>query len=226
MAFQMVHMEIAYRVMEKLGIQDNREEFILGSVSPDSIHMREDYNVELKVHSHLFEGCGPWGDTQDYSKWIENMYRFLDTYGKIDTDNKNRMLIYGIFAHCKTDYWNDLKIWRRAQKEFLSSMGVEKFKKEYYQEAKALDVWLYQNSEHTEEIRQLLSLAKEEGFADYYSADDVVKMKKHLLDVQYNVPSVDVNGFIYYPKERLQEFLADVTEDICKELTERIGMIA
>ena len=55
MSFQMVHMEIAYRVAEMTGIKE-RAAFILGSVLPDSVHMRDDYSIEQKIMSHLFEG--------------------------------------------------------------------------------------------------------------------------------------------------------------------------
>ena len=56
MSFQMIHMEIACRVMERLGLTEGREAFLLGSVAPDAVHMRPDYTVESKIHSHLFEG--------------------------------------------------------------------------------------------------------------------------------------------------------------------------
>ena len=42
MSFQMIHMEIAYRVMEKLSLTEGREAFMLGSVAPDAVHMRAD----------------------------------------------------------------------------------------------------------------------------------------------------------------------------------------
>ena len=66
MAFQMIHMEIAYRLLERIPQIPNAAEFILGSVAPDSVHMNPDYNVSMKIKSHMFEGCGKWGDTQDY----------------------------------------------------------------------------------------------------------------------------------------------------------------
>lgn len=65
MAGQITHMEIAYKLIDRLGIDEGKEEFILGSVAPDSVHFDDDY-LSKKVHSHLFENCGPWGDTQNY----------------------------------------------------------------------------------------------------------------------------------------------------------------
>ena len=53
MAFQMIHMEIAYRLLERIPQIPNAAEFILGSVAPDSVHMNPDYNVSMKVKSHI-----------------------------------------------------------------------------------------------------------------------------------------------------------------------------
>ena len=81
MSFQMVHMEIAYRVAKMTGIKE-RAAFILGSVLPDSVHMRDGYSIEQKIRSHLFEGCGPWGAPEDYDRWNSNIREFWDEYGK------------------------------------------------------------------------------------------------------------------------------------------------
>lgn len=72
MAFQMIHMEIAYRLLKRIPPISNPAEFILGSVAPDSVHMNPDYDVNMKVKSHMFEGCGKWSDTQDYQLWKRN----------------------------------------------------------------------------------------------------------------------------------------------------------
>ncbi len=69
MAFQMIHMEIAYRLLKRILPISNPAEFILGSVALDSVHMNSDYDVNMKVKSHMFEGCGRWSDTQDYQLW-------------------------------------------------------------------------------------------------------------------------------------------------------------
>ncbi len=47
MAFQMIHMEIAYRLLQRIPQIVNAAEFILGSVAPDSVHMNPDYNIIL-----------------------------------------------------------------------------------------------------------------------------------------------------------------------------------
>ena len=218
MSFQMIHMEIACRVMERLGLTEGREAFLLGSVAPDAVHMRPDYTVESKIHSHLFEGCGPWGDVRDNERWLRNMDRFRNIYEKDEKDVSRRMLAAGIFVHCMTDYWNDVTIWNGTRREYVPPMDPTQFKEAFYAEASAIDKWLYQHSSHTEEIRSLLAAAKEEGLADYFTAEDIAKMKHHLLHVQYDVPAVDISAFRYYTREKLEHFLVDVTEDVCRRL--------
>ena len=108
MAFQMIHMEIAYRLLNRIPQISNAAEFILGSVAPDSVHMNPDYNIDMKVKSHLFEDCGKWSDTQDYQRWKRNIHHFCEMIaGKEDA---YRDFCIGICVHCLTDYWNDLKI--------------------------------------------------------------------------------------------------------------------
>ena len=109
MSFQMIHLEIAYRLSGRLGISEGREEFILGSIAPDGISEDVPY-IPRKIHTHLFEECGPWGDTQDYDRWLKNIRAFWDENGRNEPDTKTKMLKLGICVHCLTDYCNDLLI--------------------------------------------------------------------------------------------------------------------
>lgn len=77
MAYQMIHMEIAYRLLKQLSMVENGAEFILGAVAPDSVHMNQNYEVGMKVSSHMFEFCGKWGDTQDYKRRESNIKDFF-----------------------------------------------------------------------------------------------------------------------------------------------------
>ncbi|MCR4903273.1 MAG: zinc dependent phospholipase C family protein [Butyrivibrio sp.] len=214
MSFQMTHMEIAYRVADRYNLRKGIAEFILGSVAPDSVHFREDFAIEQKVHSHLFEECGPWGDTQDYDRWLYNIDEFWKLKGFNEKDINKKMFLLGICVHCKTDYYNDTIIWRGLQRKHIPPMTLEKFKEEYYPEARLIDKWLYQNSKYTKEICKLLETSRVYDFEDYIFAGDQEALKKHLLNVQYNVPAVDPEGYKYYTKEKILDFVDKVSEEI------------
>lgn len=213
MALQMVHMEIAYRVIDKLDITEGKEQFILGSVAPDSVHFRDPYLVEEKIHTHLFEGCGTWSDTDDYDRWKSNIAEFRDKFALCEPDPVKRAFLLGICVHCWTDYCNDVLVWRALQKKYIPPMTTQEFRENYYPEARLLDQWLHQNSENTKEIMRLLDQSKPVDFEDYLRAEDIEKTKQHLLHVQYDVPKADISDNKFYPKEMMTELIDAVVTD-------------
>ena len=220
MAGQITHMEIAYRLAERLGIDEGIEEFILGSVAPDSVHFADNY-LEKKIHSHIFENCGPWGDTQDYEQWLKNIKNFWEKYGTVEKDDKRRLFIFGICAHCYTDYWNDLLIWRALQAKNVPPMDNEDFKKVYAPETMLIDRWLYQQLDRGPEILELLRNSKEEDFGDFVRAIDMKNMKEHLINTQYNLPDpIDVSGHRFYTAAMMLWFLDETTDRVFKQLKE------
>ena len=54
MSYQMIHMEVAYRLLEQLPQIENASEYILGSVAPDSVHMNPAFDLDLKIKFHMF----------------------------------------------------------------------------------------------------------------------------------------------------------------------------
>ena len=214
MSFQMIHMEIAYRLLNKLPQINNSAEFILGSVAPDSVHMSPSYDVSKKVVSHMFEGCGPWSDTQDYKRWKSNIKNvFESVYIKSDIEER-RDFVLGLCVHCLTDYWNDVKIWKRLQGEYLPSMEFEVFRNAYYPEAQGIDQWLYQNSKNTNIIREMLMKAKAFDVKELVAKDNIEKQRSHLLNVQYNVEMIDISSYQFLSAEDIYEFIDFVVDDI------------
>ncbi|WP_022774625.1 zinc dependent phospholipase C family protein [Butyrivibrio sp. AE2015] len=223
MSGQITHMVIAHRLIGKLGIDEGKEEFILGSVAPDSVHFSEDY-LPKKIHSHLFENCGPWGDTQDYDNWIANIKAFYNKYVVNEANLTKRCFLLGIVIHCLTDYWNDLLIWRSLQRKMIPPMSYEEFKEAYYPESFRIDRWLYQNIQNASEIMKLLNDSKESDFEDYLRKTEISKMKDHLINEQYNLPNpIDISGHKYYPAEMMLHFVEEVPDRIYGQLKEFSG---
>lgn len=217
MAFQMIHMEVAYRLLKRIPLISNAAEFILGSVAPDSVHMDPDYSIDMKVRSHLFEGCGQWSDTQDYPRWEKNIHFFYESVagkGKADRD-----FGIGICVHCLTDYWNDRKIWRKLQSENIPPMTAYEFKKAYYPEAKGIDLWLYQNSKDTGPIRKMLSEALAMDVEGMINKENVERQRKHLLNTQYDVDVVDISRYQYLSANAISDFIESTANDIAETIS-------
>ena len=224
MAGQSTHMEIAYNLAERMGIDEGRAEFILGSIAPDSVPFTEPLRAE-KIHSHLFENCGPWGDTQDYDQWLVNISDFYAKYVPDEKDIRKKMFLLGICVHCWTDYWNDLLIWRVTQRMMIPPMNYDEFKAAYYPEAQRLGLWLFQTSPRSKEISALLASSEEYDFEDYVKAEDLKDLKDYLLNEQYNVPeTVDVSAHKYFTSEMLLEFIDEATTRIHEEFMQLTGL--
>lgn len=233
MSFQMIHMEIAYRLLAYFPQVKHPAEFILGSVAPDAVHMdpdavclTADFDVTRKVQSHLFEDCGPWGDTQDYGQWEHNISAFFEKNVAVEAEPVRSAFMFGIFVHCLTDRWNDLKIWRKAQRMYLPSMPLEAFKDAFYREYRRIDQWLYQNSEHTAKICALLAAAEGFSIDGLVDGKELESLRKYLLTVQYDVEKVDITPNHFFTEERLEDFMAFVMEDVRETLAAWGGMAA
>lgn len=205
MAFQMIHMEVAYRLIEPLLIKYPAE-FILGSVAPDSVHMSKDYRVEDKIHSHLFEGCGPWGDTRDYDRWLANIKAYYQSK-KAPEASPEQDFIKGIIVHCLTDYCNDLDIWRKLQKPYLSQMTLEEFRSIFNPEAFGIDQWLFHTSEHSTECLKLLEEGQAFSLDFPLSLENIETERHHLSKEQYATKLPDISTFKLISGEFLLAFL-------------------
>ena len=225
MAGQITHMAVAYNLMEPLSVHEAKEEFILGSVAPDSVHFAEDY-LPKKVHSHLFENCGPWGDTQDYDQWIVNIRAFWNNYVLPEKDTAKKMFYLGITVHCLTDYWNDLIIWRALQKKMIPPLTYDGFKEEYYPESTRIDRYLFQHLDNADKIMELLKNSKEADFEDYLRKIDLTKMKDHLINVQYNLPDpIDVSAHKHYTRDMVFWFVDEAAKRVLEQIKEFGGLL-
>ncbi len=218
MSFQMIHMEIAYRLLASFPQIGHPAEFILGSVAPDAVHMNPHFDVNTKVKSHLYEDCGPWGDTQDSGQWRRNIRAYFERGVVSEAEPARRDLALGICVHCLTDHWNDIRIWKEAQRVYLPTMAFAEFRENYYREYRCIDWWLYQNGKNTAEICRLLADAvcfSAEGLVD---GAELERLKKHLLCEQYDVDTVDITRNRFLTIERIGEFMAFTVDDIRKRL--------
>lgn len=219
MSFQMIHMEIAYRVLERSQKIHHSAEFILGTVAPDAVHMAPVYKIEEKVSSHLFEGCGEWSNTQDYQRWDQNI---KDFYRNIVCDAKDPIyhdFLLGICVHCLTDYRNDVRIWNRLQKYNVPPMEFEVFRNVYYQEANGIDQWLYQNSTHREEIREMLLQATSFHIPGMVEKVNLDKQREHLLNVQYaDTEKIEVSDYQFLNPVMIESFIETAVTEIIEKL--------
>lgn len=61
MAFVMTHLAVAKEVNDSVRIVKNFPEYYLGTISPDCVHVRKNYNSDMKRLAHFCVGDEGWG---------------------------------------------------------------------------------------------------------------------------------------------------------------------
>ena len=215
MAYQMIHLEIAYRLLEKYDWITNQADFLMGAIAPDAVHFHEKYEVRLKEHSHLWN-CGPkWGITIDSDKWKKNVLEFWEEHKNDD----NRDFIAGYCIHILTDWMNDIKIWSPFRNANMKGDNVEEIYHIYAREAIGSDQWLYQNSGNSSKIMELLSESQTYSIAGCVDREDIERQKKHILTEQYkNKESFDISEYRYCTKEVILAVIDECVEILAEML--------
>ncbi len=206
MSYTMVHLEVAYGILNKYDKIEHPEDFILGSVAPDSIHFHVPYDVSLKENSHIWN-CGPrWGITLESDKWKENVFRFWEQH----KNDKNRDYIAGYCIHILTDLLNDKRIWTPFREQLISGNDYEETYKMYSRESVGSDLWLYQQSNNSKEIMKLLAEGQAYTIPDRVLSEDIEKQRIHLLNEQYHNKEVcDISDYQYCTQSKIEVFIQE-----------------
>lgn len=61
MPFPMIHLSIAYKILENNAKIIDEAAFNLGSISPDEVHFRNNYHSGMKKISHICNSKKSWG---------------------------------------------------------------------------------------------------------------------------------------------------------------------
>ena len=212
MAYQMIHMEAAYRLLEKLPWISQKADFILGAVAPDSVHMDPAYQIAMKEVSHLFTGSGEWGNTGDFENWDRNIRAFW--LAQRQKESVGRDFAAGVCVHCWTDLIYARDIWMKLRHHYTPIMGFDTFQKAYSIEARGIDLWLWQNSPNTPEIKDLLGAGTFYPVTGLHSSANMSRLQENLLHHQYESEKVDVSNYQYVPEAVIREFIREAPKEI------------
>lgn len=215
MSYAMVHLEVAYRLLNKYDWIVKKGDFMLGAVAPDAVHFHDEYKVSLKEQSHLWD-CGPkWGVTLYSDRWKGNILKFWEEH----KGDENRDFIAGYCVHILTDWLNDLRIWSPFKKENMEGDNVEEIYHIYGQEAYGSDQWLFWHGDNSGEIWKLLPEGQPFTIPGCIMKEDIERQKKYILIEQYkDREQVDISGYHYCTKDIMCAFMDECVEVIAELL--------
>jgi hypothetical protein len=91
MPYTILHLELANRILERISL--DKEQFLIGSIAPDAIHVRTNATLEEKRAIHMY---GP----RDISLRFTSLTSFHQKY----KGQMNQSLLYGWLSHIQADF--------------------------------------------------------------------------------------------------------------------------
>lgn len=220
MPFQMTHMTVAKMIVDlNPHLIHNLPDYYLGSLSPDSVHFRDNFVPEHKRISHLCVGEERWGEITNNDEWLHNISSFILSNKR----SKSIDFIYGHCVHALTDLCWNIEWWTPFKLKYFNSIRLPNYEDLYHADATDilnvshtedfnLDIQLCQQSRFKDEIWE--HLADSEG-TDLYNivlANDLNRIRDHILYKQFsNVPSMDSSNNKYITYDELTNFIAKAT---------------
>jgi hypothetical protein len=214
MPFPMVHLSIARNILGTAHHIKRPCQFMLGSIAPDSVHFRPDFESEMKKASHLVIGDERWGRVTDNAGWKENVLRFLE----LMKDFEDPDFILGYCAHVLADIKHNIEIWTpfrlEHQHELDSGQGSA-----LHREAVEVDFELYRTCRERPEMWDLLEQAQAVDIPGIVRSSDIERARSHLLYKQYlGRKPVDTSAYKYVTVKRMTDFAADASREIAQDL--------
>ena len=183
MPFPMTHLLIAKNILEVNTKIKDEASFLLGSISPDSVHFRNNYTGEYKKISHLCIGNENWGECTNNDEWWENVLIFLND--NKDADNFDFYL--GYCVHIFSDILWNISFWSPYRFDCIKKHGKlkEDDDKKWRQECNDIDYFLYNELKNDRNLWLNIETSCGIDIPQIAFAEEIHKIKINILNNQY-----------------------------------------
>jgi hypothetical protein len=211
MPYPMSHLYIAENVMAGGTIKvNNVPQYYLGSLGPDAVHFRKDYNITYKRNSHLYEGLDKIDLDIFINNWKDNVETFFiknKPFGLYD-------FLLGYCLHLLADIYNYKYIWT----PFKHTFGREN-DKIYQNESMKIDQELFRESHYEEKLFPLINESEGIDFFGLITKDELNELKNNILHVQYNEKQFENTGkYQFTTYNQMREHNSNMVKYISDEL--------
>jgi hypothetical protein len=220
MSFAMTHLAVANKLLRKTNIIKYEADFYLGSIAPDFVHIRKNYNSEMKKRSHLCVGKQRWGRLTNNDAWMKHAMEFLSR----EANGDNRDFILGYVVHILTDIENNKKIWMPFYKENKAVIEAGAAS-QYHFESEKVDLEQFDILEDRCDIWDQLLSARAFDVGQVITACEINEMKNVFITERYkNRERYDTAKNKYVTLMTAEKFIESTSELIYKMLFTEVQM--
>ena len=207
MPLPMVHLAIAVQ-MHRLGGRTLCQDFLLGSIAPDAIHMRPNARYSDKLHVHLSE-------KSDHR--YDEARRLLTQYNS--TDFLSIGFTGGYVAHLLTDFlWRDSVV-EAFYKRVPQNLSPEETRALYYKETDQIDFNLYNQMPWRKDVWSLLAVTQPKDFTSLLTSAEIKQWRDRVLKWFDEFKQEPMSEPIHITYEETLDFINQSAEEITKVFT-------
>lgn len=218
------HLEIANNIGKKLktGIIKNRALFYIGSIAPDAVHSKEDYQRIHKKKSHLRQEIADvdFNNISNLELFYSRVEKFINN--NIFKESKFNDLYKGYVVHLLTDELFLLKLRpkfvEKMQAIDITPRNIE-FKERILYELDCHNFMFLENNRKYNEIFKLIKNVKVLDIEDYILENEVYKEIDWMVNY-YNPQKINRKEPKYIFNKEIKEFSNFATDNIIERLSD------
>ncbi|NOU94293.1 hypothetical protein GC093_13845 [Paenibacillus sp. LMG 31456] len=202
MPWSMIHFSIAIRVF---GTQVNPS-FLLGSIAPDAVMIRERGKVS-KSKSHLLNKTT--GQTEDF-------FTFYESHSKLCTDQNFKPFLLGYISHVVADI-----NWGNTKKAISEEVYPESINKLLWDEENQNDFNIFRTVPWRDSVIEKVVRAPLYELTNLYTTNELQKWRRQVFDwfdEPSNEPHIPIN---YLTENVVENFIANTADEL-KELFKKL----
>ena len=196
MAQPMMHLLIADRIYsEKSGSILSYSDFLLGSIAPDAVHVKKNYNRELKDISH-------------YRFNSKSHISYFDTFFDEYSTCENKDFVVGYLVHLLSDmiWYHSVRV--PFKEEFLKApLQNMSMNEAYYADCEQIEQLMF-SERNAPRIIEALNRGKAYSLEGLIDAEDVKGWKEKLIFDYNNKKSILLHTE-YISEQHIRDYIAN-----------------
>lgn len=227
MAGTVMHLVVADKLLDKLNIKDPAS-FYCGNLAPDAIMARENYEREMKNHTHFKDGIGlrmfEFRQKERQEEYHKKFNAFVERF--LDKESPEYELYLGYVVHMLTDelylldYYESFLVELEAQGKELWD---EEFVKGYVSDVDRVDWEIVREYTFKHKMPDILRSKSGYEITDFITADELESSKQYIIWRNFET-SHEKTPLAVTTYEKNYDFIDLCVERIPSMLQERFGV--
>ncbi|SED08649.1 zinc dependent phospholipase C family protein [Paenibacillus sp. GP183] len=206
MPLPMVHMSITADIFKQRGTEIDPK-FLLGSISPDAIHMRENTNRADKIRTHF-----DFNEDYTVEDFFNKMRPFVDLF---PADPQWIMFARGYISHVLTDLIWSHTVYSDFQRK-IANEQIENVRTLYYMETDQIDFNLFRLEPWRPQAWESLENCPSISVDDILTEEEVEKWKHRTLDWYTDTSKEPCIEPKYITEDSVRSFIKDTSRRLTR----------